>query len=348
MQIVLTGATGFVASHLIPKLQAAGHEIRTLGRRPVNNLAFTKWDTSEEPEADVFESAAAVIHLAGETVAQRWTDESKKRIRSSRVDGTRHLVEAMSKAAKRPSSLPGKAAFIEDVRPAAIRIPSAWNTPGVSGYLMSGVARAGSLGELTARKSKGALLCASAVGFYGSRGDELLTESSARGSGFLADVTDEWEEAARGAEALGIRVLHLRFGVILGADGGAFPKMLQPFRFGAGGRLGSGKQWMPWVHVEDAVALIVFALENAALRGAVNVTSPQPVTNADFTHALGAVLDRPTLLTVPEFGLKLALGEMADAVLSSERAVPAAAEAAGFHFAFPELEPALRDLTSQG
>ncbi len=293
MQIVLTGATGFIASHVIPKLQAAGHEIRTLCRRPLDNLEFSKWDSGDEPDPAVFESAGAVIHLAGETVAQRWTDESKKRIRSSRIDGTRNLVQALSKAATKPSTL----------------------------------------------------LCASAVGIYGSRGDEILTENSKRGSGFLADLTEEWEEASRAAEQFGIRVVHLRFGVILGADGGAFPKMVQPFRLGAGGRLGSGKQWMPWIHVNDAAALILFALEDADLHGPVNVTSPQPVTNADFTHALGAVLDRPTVLAVPEFGLKLALGEMAEAVLASERAVPAAAEAAGFRFSFPELEPALRDLT---
>jgi len=296
MQIVLTGATGFIASHLILKLQAAGHEIQALGRRPVSNLAFTKWDASGEPEAGVFESTDAVIHLAGETVAQRWTEESKKRIRSSRIDGTRRLVQALSKVANKPK----------------------------------------------------ALLCASAVGFYGSRGDEILTENSARGSGFLADLTGEWEEASRGAERLGIRVVHLRFGVILGADGGAFPKMVQPFRLGAGGRLGSGKQWMPWIHIDDAASLIVFALGDADLQGALNVTSPQPVTNADFTHALGHALDRPTVLAVPEFALKLALGEMADMVVASERAVPAAAEAAGFRFTFPELEPALRDLTRQG
>jgi uncharacterized protein (TIGR01777 family) len=296
MQIVLTGATGFVASHLIPKLLAAGHEIRTLGRRPVSNLAFTKWDTSEEPAADIFESADAVIHLAGETVAQRWTDDARERIRSSRIDSTRHLVAALSKVANRPK----------------------------------------------------ALLCASAVGFYGSRSDEILTENSLRGSGFLPDLTDQWEKASRGAEQLGIRVVNLRSGIILGADGGAFPKMVQPFRLGAGGRLGSGKQWMSWIHIDDAASLIVFALGNADLHGAVNVTSPQPVTNADFTHTLGHVLGRPTVMAVPQFALRFALGAMAEMVFASERVVPAAAEAAGFHFTFPELDPALRNLTHQG
>jgi len=296
MQIVLTGATGFVASHLIPKLLAAGHEIRTLGRRPVSNLAFTKWDTSEEPAADIFESADAVIHLAGETVAQRWTDDARERIRSSRIDSTRHLVEALAKVANKPMTL----------------------------------------------------LCASAVGFYGSRGDEILTENSVRGSGFLPDLTDQWEKASRGAEQLGIRVVNLRSGVILGADSGAFPKMVQPFRLGAGGRLGSGKQWMSWIHIDDAASLIVFALGNPDLHGAVNVTSPQPVTNADFTHALGHVLGRPTVMAVPQFALRFALGAMAEMVFASERVVPAAAEAAGFHFTFPELDPALRNLTHQG
>lgn len=294
MQIVLTGATGFLAGHLIPKLQAAGHEIRTLGRRPLHDLGFSKWDSSEEPAAEVFESAAAVIHLAGENVAQRWTRESKERMRSSRIDGTRNLVQALSRAANKPATL----------------------------------------------------LSASAVGFYGSRGDEILTETSMRGSGFLADMAYEWEDASRDAERLGIRVVLLRFGLILGADGGAFPKMLKPFQMGAGGRLGSGKQWMPWIHIDDAVELVLFALGDAAVRGPLNVTSPQPVTNADFTHALGAAVNRPTVMSVPEFGLKLALGEMAEAVLASERVIPAAAQAAGFRFQFPEVAPALTQLTS--
>lgn len=292
MNILMTGATGFIARHLIPKLRSEGHQLCTLGRRPLEGLSFFEWNSSREPPAAAFESRGAVIHLAGETVAQRWTTEAKRRIRESRIEGTRHLVATLSKIGKKPP----------------------------------------------------VLLSASAVGIYGSRGDELLTEASPRGSGFLADLTAEWEAANCAAEPLGIRVVNLRFGLILGRDGGALPKMLTPFRLGLGGKLASGRQWTPWVHIEDVADLILFAIGNTELRGAVNVTAPNPVTNADFTRALAAALDRPGFMTVPAFALKLALGEMSEAVLSSTRVVPAAAQAAGFHFTYPELEPALRDL----
>lgn len=293
MNIILTGATGFIGRHLIAKLRSEGHQLRTLGRRPLEGLSFFEWDSSREPSPDAFESCDAVIHLAGETVAQRWTTEAKRRIRESRVAGTRNLVAALAKAARRPT----------------------------------------------------VFLSASAVGIYGSRGDERLTEASASGTGFLADVTQEWEAAARAVEPLGMRVVNLRFGVVLGREGGALPEMLTPFRLGVGGKLGSGKAWMPWVHVEDTTNLILFALHNDAVRGPVNVTAPNPVTNADFTKALAHALHRPGFMTVPEFALKLALGEMAEAVLSSTRAIPAAAESAGFQFTYPQIEAALIDLS---
>lgn len=295
MNIALTGATGFVASHLVPKLVGQGHEIRTLGRRPLDQHPFFQWNLATEPPREAIENCDAVIHLTGETVAQRWTAESKGRMRSSRIDSTRNLVAALSKAARKP----------------------------------------------------GMLLVASAVGIYGDRGDELLTEESPRGSGFLADLVEDWEAASRAAEKLGIRVVNFRSGLILGRDGGAFPKMLTPFRLGGGGRLGSGRQWMPWVHVEDATDLMVFALESAVLRGPVNVVAPNPVRNSEFTTALAGALHRPSFMSVPAFALKLVLGEMSEAVLASERAVPAAAQAAGFRFTYGEIGPALRDLTGR-
>jgi len=294
MNIALTGASGFIARHLIPKLRDAGHDVRALGRRPFGSLPFYQWDSSKEPVQGAIESSDAVIHLAGETVAQRWNTESKRRIRTSRVEGTRNLVAALSKMAKKPT----------------------------------------------------VLLAASAVGIYGSRGDELLTETSSAGSGFLAELSAAWENEARAAESFGVRVVNLRFGVILGRDGGAFPKMAAPFRYGVGGRLGSGRQWTPWVHVEDAADLILFALGNTAVRGAVNVVAPNPVTNADFTTALAAALHRPAMLAVPAFALKLTLGEMSDAVLASLRVIPAVAAGAGFRFRYPELEPALGELAN--
>jgi len=190
------------------------------------------------------------------------------------------------------------------------------------------------------------LVCASAVGFYGSRGDEILTESSPPGSGFLPRVVMDWEESARSAEALGIRVISLRFGVVLG-HGGALAKLLPPFRLGAGGRLGSGRQWMSWIHVDDAVSMILLAIENAtgaALTGSVNATAPNPVTNDEFTRSLAALLHRPAIFPVPVFALKLAFGEMSEVLLASQRALPTAAQAAGFHFQYPELGAALESI----
>jgi uncharacterized protein (TIGR01777 family) len=185
------------------------------------------------------------------------------------------------------------------------------------------------------------LLVASATGFYGDRGDELLDESSSPGTGFLADLCQEWESAAQPARSAGIRVIHLRFGVVLG-PGGALEKMLPLFRLGLGGKLGSGRQWMSWISLADAVAAILFALDTPALSGPVNLTAPHPVTNAEFTQALGRVLHRPAIFPAPAFALRLALGAMADeALLASARAFPSRLTAAGFNFAHPTVDGAL-------
>jgi len=188
------------------------------------------------------------------------------------------------------------------------------------------------------------LVCASAIGYYGSRGDELLTESCVRGAGFLPEVCEEWEQAAGEARALGIRVVTPRIGVVLGNGGGALAKMLPPFRLGVGGPLAGGRQWMSWIHLEDLVRLITFALRTAKLEGAVNAVSPNPVTNADFTRVLGAALHRPAFFPVPEFALRLLYGEMASILLDSQRAVPNAARGAGFEFQHPDLAESFRGL----
>ena len=186
------------------------------------------------------------------------------------------------------------------------------------------------------------LVCASAVGIYGDRGDELLTEESAPGQGFLPRVCEAWEAAPEGAAALGIRVVHLRFGVVLAKQGGALKSLLPVFQAGLGGRLGDGRQWMSWVTLEDVVGAIRFALEKITLHGPFNVVAPNPATNRAFTTALGEVLHRPAPWIVPAFALKLMFGQMAeDTLLASTRAVPAGLEAAGFSFQYPELEPAL-------
>lgn len=194
-----------------------------------------------------------------------------------------------------------------------------------------------------------ALLGASGAGYYGDRGDEPLTETSASGGGFLAEVCLGWEAAARRAEsAFGARVVLLRTGLVLGADGGALPLMRRAFRLGAGGRLGSGRQWMPWIHLDDEIALILFAVENPALSGPLNLTAPQPVTNAAFTRALAATLRRPAFFHAPALVLKTVLGGMGrEMLLSGQRALPAAAEAAGYRFQHPELEGALAQLLAR-
>lgn len=189
------------------------------------------------------------------------------------------------------------------------------------------------------------LVCASAIGIYGDRGEEPLTETSVPGSGFLPEVCLAWERATRPAADAGIRVVHLRFGVVLSPEAGALAQMLPIFRAGLGGRLGSGRQWISWIALPDAARAIEFALQTPSLAGPVNVVAPNPVTNAEFTRTLARVLHRPALLPAPALVLRLAFGEMAEAtILQSERVLPARLEANGFHFEYPQLEGALRAL----
>jgi uncharacterized protein (TIGR01777 family) len=296
MRFVVTGATGLIGRRLVERLLAASHEVHTLGRSPKKGApapaGFTIWDFQQPAPADALEGADVVVHLAGEPVAQRWTKEVKRKIRSSRVDGTRWLVEGMANAGVRPKTL----------------------------------------------------VCASAVGYYGDRGEEELSETAAPGKGFLAEVCVEWEREARKAEELGIRVVIVRTGVVLALEGGALPKMLPVFRAGMGGPVGTGRQWMPWIHLVDIARLMQWAAETANVAGVLNGVSPNPVRNGDFARTLGRVLHRPALLLVPEFAVRLLFGEMAAVVLESQKAVPAAALAAGFQFEHPRLDAALRDL----
>jgi uncharacterized protein (TIGR01777 family) len=190
-------------------------------------------------------------------------------------------------------------------------------------------------------------VCASAIGIYGDRGDEILSEDSALGTGFLAETCRAWEAASRAAEDAGIRVVHTRFGVVLAPDGGALAKMLPLFRFGLGGKLGNGREWMPWITLRDVVGVVNFCLRNEGIRGAVNTVAPNPVTNGEFTQALAGAVHRPALLPAPAFALRLVFGEMADqALLASARVVPARLQEAGFRFADPEIGPALHAVLS--
>jgi uncharacterized protein (TIGR01777 family) len=215
----------------------------------------------------------------------------------------------------------------------------------------SRVGSTGALATLLARlrKPPEAFLVASACGVYGDRKDEILDEQSSPGKGFLADVCQEWEAAARPAEEAGIRVVHLRFGVVLTPSGGALGKMLPLFRLGLGGRLGSGKQWMSWISMADAVAAILFAMDTPALAGPINLTAPEPVTNAQFTRALARAVHRPAILPAPAFALRIFLGQMAnEALLASERVLPARLLSAGFQFAHPVVDEALAASLAQG
>jgi len=187
------------------------------------------------------------------------------------------------------------------------------------------------------------LVCASAIGYYGDRGDELLREESASGSGFLAQVCREWESATEPATKKGIRVVNLRFGVVLGAAGGALAQMLPPFKMGVGGRVGSGKQYMSWIALDDVVGAVEHALVTEGLRGPVNAVAPNPARNVEFTKALGRVLSRPTIFPLPAFVVKLAFGRMGEELLlASQRVEPARLAASGYKFRYPELEGALR------
>jgi uncharacterized protein len=276
MKIAITGATGFIGRRLVSKLKVEGDEVRLVSLRT-------------GPREQDFAECEAVIHLAGEPVAQRWTDAAKERIRASRVESTRNLVAALEKS------------------------PPA------------------------------TLISASAVGYYGSRGDEMLMENAAPAEDFLGQVALEWEREAQRAEAFGVRVVRLRIAMALGRDGGALKKMLPPFRLGVGGRIGNGRQWMSWIHLEDLVSLIEFALRNP-VTGAMNASAPDPVRNAEFTRELGRAVHRPAIVPVPLFALKLLFGEMAEIVYASQRVIPEAALNAGFLFRFPEIGDALRDL----
>ncbi len=301
MRITLTGASGFLGTRLIARLDAERHQLHLLGRRRPADLgsrhSFTAWDAmAEEAPVNAIESADAVIHLAGEPVAQRWTAESKERMRRSRVEGTRHLVAAIAKARVKPRTL----------------------------------------------------ISASAIGYYGSRGDETLTEASAPGSGFLPELSMEWEREAGAAAALGLRVAALRIGIVLGPEGGALKQMLLPFKMCVGGRIGDGRQWMSWVHVEDIIGLLDFALTNERISGPINGTAPNPVRNAEFTRALAAALHRPAIFPVPAFALKLLFGEMSQIILGSQRVEPAAARGAGYKFRWPRLDDALQHLLADG
>ncbi|HUR97683.1 MAG TPA: TIGR01777 family oxidoreductase [Pyrinomonadaceae bacterium] len=296
MRILITGASGLIGKALQKSFSEKGYELLLAGRREpkhANEIQWTVEDGFREEDLGRLEGLDAVVHLAGEGIAGlRWTEEKKKAIRESRVDGTHNLVDALVHLKQKPR----------------------------------------------------VFIAGSAMGFYGDRGDEVMTETSRPGDTFLADVCREWETESRRAEDSGIRTVLLRTGIVLSKDGGALATMMTPFKFGVGGIIGSGKQWMSWISLDDVVGIINFAIENEHLRGAINVASPNPVTNEEFTKTLGDVLYRPTFLPLPEFAVNLVFGEMGDALLiHSTRVEPRRLREAGYEFKFTNLKSALEN-----
>lgn len=298
-RILMSGVSGPIGKALVPALKASGAQITRLVRKESGHSteAGVPWDPAQPLAADALSGFDAVIHLAGETIVGRWTDGKKKRIRDSRVIGTRNLATALAQAKSKP------------------RI----------------------------------FLCSSAIGYYGNRGDEVLTESSAAGADFLAEVCRDWESATRAASEAGIRTVQMRTGVVLTPKRGALGKMLTPFKLGLGGRIGDGRQWMSWIDVQDLVGAVHHILTNDSLRGPVNMVGPAPVTNAEFTQTLASVLHRPAVFPMPIFAVKLAFGEMGETVLlGSQRVEPSRLAASGYHFRFNSLRQSLENLLKAG
>lgn len=253
-------------------------------------VEIVRWDPMNEPAPPgALAGRDAVVHLAGENVAQRWTAKARRAIRDSRLTGTRHLLEGLREADPRP----------------------------------------------------GTLVSASAIGYYGAHGDEPLDEDAPAGKDFLAGVCADWEAEAGRASELGVRVVQVRTGVVLDPSGGALAKMLTPFRLGVGGPVAGGRQYMSWIHRDDLIGMIVAAIEDERWTGPINATAPQPVSNRDFSRALGGALGRPSLLPVPGAALRLLYGEMAEIVTTGARVVPAKPLVLGYEFRHPQLKEAL-------
>ena len=292
MLVVMTGSSGLIGTALRRVLESAGHEVASLRRGTAQEGGqydiATRWVAS-----DALTSADAVVHLAGASIgSHRWTAKRRAEIRTSRVDATRLLVDAMARLERRPT----------------------------------------------------VFVAASAIGYYGDTGEGILDESAAPGSGFLAELVQDWEAEARRAEALGVRVVSPRFGIVLSKEGGALPQMVLPFRLGVGGPLGSGRQWMSWVALEYATGALAMLLQDESASGPVNLVAPAPATNRVFAKTLGKVMRRPALAPAPAFALRLVLGKgrTDELLLASQRVEPRRLRELGYTFRHPELEGALR------
>jgi uncharacterized protein (TIGR01777 family) len=291
-KILVSGSSGLIGAALVPALQSNGYEVVRLVRG-ASASGRVGWDPARPLAPESVSGFEVIIHLAGESIVGRWTEAKKRRIRESRVQGTRALAAALAKAPQRPRLL----------------------------------------------------ISASAIGYYGNRGEETLREDSSSGDGFLPEVCREWEAAAEPASKAGIRAVQMRFGVVLSALGGALQKMLLPFRMGVGGKVGNGRQWMSWIAIDDLVGAIQHVIKTDTLRGPVNGVGPGPVRNAEFTKTLASVLSRPAIFPMPGFAARLAFGQMADELLlASQRVEPAKLMASGYVFQKPDLSTALEDI----
>ncbi len=307
MRVIITGGTGFIGGALTQSLANDGHEVVILSRKPQpsgsasSNVSFRQWDARTAAGwGDAADGADAIVNLAGESLPgegffpSRWTDERKRRIRESRVNVGRAVVEAVQAVTNKPH----------------------------------------------------VVIQQSGVGYYGTHGDEMITEDSPAGNDFLAEVCKEWEVSTAEVEALGVRRAITRTGVVLSFHDGALQRMALPFKLFVGGPLGSGKQYLPWIHPDDEVGAIRFLIDNSDASGAFNLSAPNPATNAEFSKVLGKVMGRPSLIPVPGFAFNLAFGEVAMVVLEGQRAVPKRLLEMGYSFKFTELEAALRNLYS--
>jgi uncharacterized protein (TIGR01777 family) len=294
-RVLVSGASGLIGSALLPALQTSGYEVTRLVRGAPSSRDVA-WDPSRPLAPQSVSGFDAVIHLAGESIVGRWTEAKKRRIRESRVQGTRNLAEALAAAPQRPR----------------------------------------------------VLISASAIGYYGDRGEEVLREDSASGVDFLSEVCREWEAAAEPATKAGIRTVQMRFGVGLSRSGGALQKMLPPFRMGVGGNIGNGRQWMSWVDIVDVVGAILHVMKTDKVQGPVNMVAPAPVRNAEFTKTLASVLSRPAIFPMPAFAARLVFGQMGDELLlASQRVEPAKLMTSGYVFQKPDLRAALEAIVKK-
>jgi uncharacterized protein len=291
-KILVSGSSGLIGAALLPALQSSGFEVTRLVRG-ASGKGQIGWDPTQGLAPESVSGFDALIHLAGESIVGRWTEAKKRRIRQSRVQGTRNLAEALAAASQRPR----------------------------------------------------VLVSASAIGYYGDRGEEILREDGAAGVGFLPEVCREWEAAAVPATKAGIRTVQMRFGVVLSRSGGALQKMLPPFRMGVGGNIGNGRQWMSWVDIGDLVGAILHVIKTDTMHAPVNVVAPVPVRNAEFTKTLASVLSRPAIFPIPAFAARLVFGQMGnELLLASQRVEPAKLLAGGYVFQKPDLRAALEGI----